>query len=145
MAALQDTERDLHPNRPPGTEVAVGHFAYLEERVREQNGAIYVAESENSIVGFVICFVEKLDDGDLHVVESARVYGYISDLYITSTMRKQGVGAALMTAAEQHFLGLGLSVVRVGLLCRNQVAAQFYERSGYQPYEVVYEKILGES
>ena len=139
MELLQDAERELHLNRSLGSEVSDAHLAYLEELVREQNGQIYVAESEESILGFVVCFVEKHDEGDLHVIESEREYGYISDLYVVSTMRKLGVAAALMQAAEQHFLNIDLEVVRVGLLCSNEPAAKFYQN---QPYEILYEKWL---
>jgi ribosomal protein S18 acetylase RimI-like enzyme len=142
MKLLQDAERELHLNRSLGSEVSDAHFAYLEELVREQNGQIYVAESKEGILGFVVCFVEKHDEGDLHVVESEREYSYISDLYVVSTMRKLGVAAALMQAAERHFLNIDLGVVRVGLLCSNKPAAKFYQKAGYQPYEVLYEKRL---
>lgn len=145
MEALQDAERELCSNRLPGNEMGDGHLAYLEDLVQEQKGQMYVAESEKGVVGFVVCFVEKLDDGDFHVIESDREFGYISDLYVVPEMRKHGVGIALMQAAEQHFLHLNLSVVRVGLLCRNEPAAKFYHRAGYQPYEVLYEKRLNES
>ncbi|MBE9155961.1 GNAT family N-acetyltransferase [Nodosilinea sp. LEGE 06152] len=144
MELLQDAEHELHLNRSLGAEIGDAHFAYLEELVREQNGQIYVAESKEGILGFVVCFVEKYDEGDLHVVESEREYGYISDLYVVSTMRKRGVAAALMQAAERHFLNLNLKVVRVGLLCSNEPAAKFYRKAGYQPYEILYEKRFNE-
>ncbi|GAA6622650.1 GNAT family N-acetyltransferase [Scytonema sp. NUACC26] len=142
MELLQDTESELHPNRPSGSQIGNEHFAYLEEIVKKQNGQIYVAQSKESIIGFVVCFVEELDEGDLHIVERERKYGYISDLYVLETMREGGVGAALMKAAENWFLDLELEVVRVGLLCSNEKAAKFYRKAGYQPYEIVYEKRL---
>lgn len=145
MQLLQETERELHTNRSIGAEICESHLAYLEALAREQQGQIYVAEFQQDILGFVVCFVEELDEADLHVVESERSYGYISDLYVVSTMRQQGVAAALMQAAEQHFLTLNLAVVRVGLLCRNEPAARFYQKVGYQPYEIVYEKRIKQS
>jgi ribosomal protein S18 acetylase RimI-like enzyme len=142
MELLQEAERQLHVNRPPGSEISDAHLAYLEELASTQNGQIYVAESKVGILGFVVCFVETLEEGDRHVVETERAYGYISDLYVVSEMRQQGVAAALMQAVEQYFLGLDLTVVRVSLLCSNELAAQFYRKVGYQPYEIVYEKPL---
>lgn len=142
MELLQDVESELHPNRPSGSKIGNGHFAYLEEIVKKQDGQIYVAQSKEGIIGFVVCFVEELDEGDLHIVDQERKYGYISDLYVLATMRERGVGAALMKAAEEHFLDLKLEVVRVGLLCSNERAAKFYHKAGYQPYEIVYEKRL---
>ncbi len=144
MESLQDAERELHLNRRSGSEISDAHLAYLEGLVKDRNGKIYVAESEEGILGFVVCFIEKLDEGDLHVVQSEREYGYISDLYVVSAMRKRGVATALMEAAERHFLNLNLAVVRVGLLCSNEAAIRFYGKAGYQPYEVLYEKHLHE-
>jgi len=53
---------------------------------------------------------------DLHGLR-IREYGYISDLYVVSTMRKHGVAAALLMR-RHHFLVLDLlgGVVGVGLL-----------------------------
>ncbi|MBD2105187.1 GNAT family N-acetyltransferase [Leptolyngbya sp. FACHB-261] len=144
MKLLQDAERELCLNRTLGSEIGDAHLAYLEELAGKQNGQIYVAESKEDILGFVVCFVEKLDEGDLHVVESEREYGYISDLYVVPVMRKHGVGAELMQAAERHFLDLDLEVVRVGLLCSNEPAAKFYQKAGYRPYEIFYKKHLNE-
>ncbi|WP_088890268.1 GNAT family N-acetyltransferase [Leptolyngbya ohadii] len=140
MEALQEAERELCANRTIGAEIADPHLAYLEQLAAKQQGRIYVAESQADLLGFVVCFVDKLDDGDRHVTPSERSFGYISDLYVIPTLRKYGVGAALMAAAEQHFRELGLTVVRVSLLSSNEPAARFYSKVGYQPYEILYEK-----
>ena len=145
MALLQEAERALHLSRTLGAELGEAHLAYLEALVREQHGQIYVAASQEGLLGFVVCFVEQLDAGDRHVVAAERAYGYISDLYVVSTRRKCGVASALMQAAERHFLTLALTVVRVGLLASNEPAAKFYRSAGYQPYELLYEKRLHES
>ncbi|WP_197707079.1 GNAT family N-acetyltransferase [Calothrix sp. NIES-3974] len=83
--------------------MADGHFRYLENITRSQTGKIFVARYSGEIVGFLVCFVEQLDQEDLHVVESERKYGYISDLYVSPSIRKQGVGIVLMQAAESIF------------------------------------------
>lgn len=144
MEALQETEQMLCANRSPRS-IGDAHLRYLETVAAAQQGQISVAESTAGLLGFVVCFVEQLDPGDLHVVEPERTYGYVSDLYVVPSRRQHGVGAALMQAAEQHFLQLGLSVVRVGLLYANEPAARFYQKTGYQPYEVLYEKRIDRS
>lgn len=139
---LQNYEWQLHPSRASGNVVANKHLAYLIKIVQQQNGQIYVAQSNQEIIGFIVCFVEELEEGDLHIVENERRYGYISDLYVSSEIRAKGVGAALMAMAEKHFLDLELEVVRLSLLQNNEAAASFYQRVGYQLYELVYEKKL---
>ncbi|BAY65621.1 GCN5-related N-acetyltransferase [Calothrix brevissima NIES-22] len=142
MEQLQNYERQLHPSRASGNVVGNKHLAYLVKIVQQQNGQIYVAESNQEIIGFIVCFVEELEEGDLHIVENERRYGYISDLYVSPEIRGKSVGAALMAMAEKHFLDLELEVVRLSLLHNNEAAASFYQRVGYQPYELVYEKKL---
>ncbi|MDX2270591.1 MAG: GNAT family N-acetyltransferase [Cyanobacteriota bacterium] len=140
MAGLQDAERQLHPNRPAGAEIADAHFRYLETLVQEQQGGIYVAEVAGSLVGFVLGYIDRLDERSLYVIKSEQTYGYISELYVVPEMRQQGVGVALLARAEQHFLDRGLALIRVGSLCNNQVANQLYQKVGYQPYEMLFEK-----
>ncbi|MBD2169043.1 GNAT family N-acetyltransferase [Calothrix membranacea FACHB-236] len=142
MEELQDYERNLHSSRAPGELIANKHLAYLEKTVQQQNGRIYVAELNQEIIGFIVCCVEELEEGDLHLVEKERRYGYISDLYVLSKMRGKSVGVALIKTAEKHFLELDLEAVKVSLLHKNEAAANFYHNVGYQPYEVVYEKRL---
>ncbi|MEG3437251.1 GNAT family N-acetyltransferase [Pannus brasiliensis CCIBt3594] len=142
--ALQDSEREYHPNRPPGVEIGDAHLAYLEELALERDGRIYVAGSAGDILGFLVCFIERLDAGDLHVYDREREYGYISDLYVSPRSRGRGIGTALMEAAESHFRGRGLSVIRVNTLADNRAAIEFYRAIDYGFYEITLEKRLEE-
>lgn len=142
MAELQDFERSLHPNRSDGWAIASGHLAYLEQLAQQQQGRILVAENLEGLLGFVVCFVETVEPGDLHVVEGDRRFGYVSDLYVVPEVRGKGIGSALLYAAENHFKAIGLSKLRLMVLHRNESARQMYERAGYKPYEVTYERSL---
>ncbi len=142
MAALQDTERQLWPNRPAGSAIADAHLQYLEAQVAQHQGKILVAVTPTELAGFLVCFIECLDEGDLHLITSERAYGFISDLYVVPTLRHAGVASALMQAAEAHFKALQLSTMRVAVLANNPTARAFYERVGYHPYEMIYHKSL---
>jgi ribosomal protein S18 acetylase RimI-like enzyme len=142
MADLQEVERALQTNRAPGPVMAGGHLAYMEELVREYEGRILVAEDRGQLLGFVICLVDRLDAGDLHVVEAERRFGYISDLYVVPPARGRGVGSALLQAVEAHFRELGLTTVQITALYHNDQARTVYERNGFVPYELTYRKEL---
>ncbi len=142
MAELQEFERALYSNRTEGYSMAEAHLVYLEELVRLQNGQILVAEQAGQRLGFLVCFIETLDDGDLHVVEAERRSGFISDLYVIPAARGQGVGKALLQAAEAHFRDLGLTTIQLTALFNNHTARRVYDGSGYELYEVVYAKRL---
>jgi ribosomal protein S18 acetylase RimI-like enzyme len=142
MIELQEVERGLHPNRSEGPGMGSGHLAYLERLAAAQQGVIFVAADANELLGFVVCFVEAEDADDLHVVEAERRFGYISDLYVAAQARRQGVGRALLQAAEDYFKQLGLPVVRLAVLRNNDQARRVYEQAGFRPYEITYEKRL---
>jgi GNAT superfamily N-acetyltransferase len=44
-----------------------------------------------------------------------------------------GVGAALLTAAHEHWVALGVAVFQLWVLRANKSARRFYERFGYAP------------
>ncbi|MCP5150050.1 MAG: GNAT family N-acetyltransferase [Ectothiorhodospiraceae bacterium] len=142
LAALQDVERALCDDRPPGATMAAEHLAYLEATVAACDGAILVAEVDRVVVGFVAAFVQAEDEGDAHLEPSARRWGWIGDLYVEPRMRRRGIAAALLDAAERHFAAHGLTRVKLAFVARNVAARDVYVRRGYGPYEEIWEKRL---
>lgn len=140
MSELQEYERGMESNRMPGAEIAGRHLAYLEHVVARHDGAIFVAVAGGNAVGFVVCFVEECEPGDMHVVPEQRRYGCISDLFVAAAYRARGVGGRLVSAAEAHLCGLGLTRVQISFLARNEQAGAAYRRLGYSPYMVTYAK-----
>lgn len=67
---------------------------------------------------------------DPPLVAADRRFGYISDLYVSPSGRGQGIGAALLNAAEAHFRALALATVRLNFLHNNDSAQRLYDRSG---------------
>lgn len=59
---------------------------------------------------------------------------------VDATLRGAGVGRALLEAAEAHLRGSGVRIVRLAFLAGNATAERVYRQSGYEPYEMVFEK-----
>ena len=93
-------------------------------------------------VGFVCCWVAIEDDPLL--VDAARRYGYIADMYIDEAERGSGLAGRFLAAAEAHLAAHGMDRVLIGSLSTNVRACAAYEKYGYRPYEVVLEKDIGE-
>jgi DNA-binding HxlR family transcriptional regulator/GNAT superfamily N-acetyltransferase len=142
MINLQEYERSLHPSRSHGKIIGDDHLGYLENIVKQLEGRILVAESNQQLFGFIVCFIEEMEEGDKHIIEEQRRFGYISDLYVLPEGRGQGIGKALVKQAENHFHNLGLFSVKISFLHNNYQAEKLYYRLGYQPYENIYEKRL---
>jgi ribosomal protein S18 acetylase RimI-like enzyme len=135
MAALQEFERGLEPNRTPGVEMANSHLSVLEAWVAEHpGGGVLVAESEDQPVGFILFGVDQ--EMGTYVPEETRSMGRISDLWVEPASRGSGAARALISAAEARLREAGLKRVEIYAVAGNARAIKLYQTLGYGPYEV---------
>lgn len=143
IAALQDHEVPLHDSRLPGAATSEPYLAGLEEQLRGQSGAMFVAEAAGAPVGYVACLVEEYDSAQ-ETPDSNR-YGLVNDIYVDPAFRSQGLAQRLLAAAEAHLRTTGVTRLRINMLANNAKARRAYERYGFAPYEVMYEKKMASS
>ncbi len=141
MAALQEVERAMEPNRRPGAEMAAAHLDWLlAETARHPAAGARLAEDADGPAGFVIWHVET--EGGDYVLPANRVLGCITDLYVAPRARRQGLATRLIAAAEAHLAAHGLARVTIAALPANAAARAAYERAGYAQALVVFAKGL---
>jgi len=85
-------------------------------------------------VGFVTFAV----DGDGYEMDVTR--GTVENLFVHPSARGDGVGAALLSAAEAALADRGVDAVALEVLAANARARAFYDREGYDEHRVVVEK-----
>ena len=71
--------------------------------------------------------------------------GLIENVYVVPERRSEGIGSALLSAAERRLAERGVTVVTLGALAANDRARSFYREHGYEPHRVNFEKPLKES
>jgi ribosomal protein S18 acetylase RimI-like enzyme len=141
---LQEYERTLHDTRLPGAAAVMeAYLDRLQLAVAAQSGAILVAEDAGRFLGLVACVVEQ--DDEVQETADSNVHGYITDIYVIPERRGSGLAQALLQAAEAHLAPTGASRVRINVLAANAMARRAYEKYGFAPYEVMYEKRLRRS
>jgi GNAT superfamily N-acetyltransferase len=141
MAALQDFERAIEPNRVPGPGMADRHLAALEGWAAEHpGGSVLVAEAEGRAVGFIVTGVDE-ELGD-YVLPENRLVGRLSDLWVAPGARGRGAARALIAAAEARLRAAGINRAEVTAVVRNAEAQRLYAALGYAPYEVTLGKAL---
>ncbi|HZF33454.1 MAG TPA: GNAT family N-acetyltransferase [Candidatus Angelobacter sp.] len=140
---LQEYERTLHDTRLPGAAVMEAYLDRLLQQVATQSGAILVAEESGRLLGLVACVV--VQDDAVQETADSNIHGYITDIYVVPERRGSGLAQALLQAAETHLAPTGISRVRISVLAANAMARRAYEKHGFEPYEVMYEKRLGQS
>lgn len=140
LGALQDYEASLHDSRLTGAAVAEAYFEAMLAILARHSGALFVAEQDGRFAGFVACCVNE-DDVLQETADSSR-YGYIKDIFVMPERRGSGLVQSLLAAAERHLAPTGVTRVRIGVLAANRIACRAYEKHGFEPYEIVYEKRL---
>lgn len=132
MGALHEFESAFEENRA-GAEAADSHLAWVEKSVAELGGVILVAEAEGSVAGFVAYTFEE--DPGTFVRPEFRRHALIWDISVAEEARGQGIGQALLQAAEEAARAAGIHEMRLYVLEANTRARRIYEAAGYRNYE----------
>jgi len=136
---LQDFERVFEPDlRPEGNKIADDYLKYAVDRVKENDGKIFVAESDHNIIGFVSVIVNK-EDSPAYPKDK---YGYIMDLVTLSTSRKSGIGEMLLKKAEEFLKENGIHRLDLHVFSKNNTAGDFYIKRGFREIDKGMTKII---
>ena len=91
------------------------------------------------ILGFVMFHLEH------GLFEQEEKRGIIENLYVVPGYRGQGIGSTLMNHAEAALERQGADVLAVSALEANDNARRLYERRGYSPHRLTYERDVTDS
>jgi ribosomal protein S18 acetylase RimI-like enzyme len=139
IVVLQNYERTLHTTRLPGENVADRYLDWMLHRIETQ-GAVLVAESNNTFAGFVAGWIEEAENFG-ETPDSNRI-GYVSDICVMPDFRGRRIATQLLSRIEQHLGRAGVTRLRINSLAVNQSARASYEHAGFCPYEIMYERTI---
>ncbi len=140
---LQEHERALHDTRLPGLPYTRDYLAMLWDILAENQGAMLIAENaQGERVGLVAGHIVD-QPWPMETRDSTR-YGYVSDIFIQPEARGGGLAKVLLDAIAAHLRRADptLSRLRINLLAVNRIACRAYEKAGFTPYEITYERLL---
>jgi len=140
IVELQDCERGLHPTRLPGEAIADAYLDWMLNRAAA-SGATLVADVDGAFAGFAAGWIE--DGSNIAETPESNRFGLISDVCVLPAYRGRRIAPRLIGVLESGLRRAGVTRIRIGALAANRAARTSYERSGYAPYEVVYEKVVG--
>lgn len=141
LTALQDHERAMHDTRLPGHGRTEAYFDKLLPELAANSGAMFVAETAGQFAGLVAGMIESYDL-DLETPDSC-VYGYCSDIYVAPTFRGTGLAQMLLDVLERQLAAQApIARLRINVLAVNRIACRAYERAGFVPYEIMYERLI---
>ncbi|MFC7154378.1 GNAT family N-acetyltransferase [Halomarina halobia] len=97
-------------------------------------GGLLVAREEDDIVGFVMFAPET------GTYEQSVTKGVVENLFVRPERRGEGVGTALLRAAEEALHVDGCEVVTLDVMAANEDARRLYRRFGYRPHRITMAK-----
>ena len=110
---------------------------FLNRMVNSEHAALFVAEADDQLVGIIEA---RVTGG--HPVFKVDMHGHLYGHFVVEAWRGQGVGAALIQAAEAWFGQKGLSAYRVAVLSWLPEVKAAYEATGLEHAEWIMEKHL---
>lgn len=128
--AAEQRDHDSHI-RPEANEAhirdAIAHHA--------ATGRLLVAR-EDAVVGFAMVAIER------GTFQRDVERGVLEAIYVVPERRDEGIGSALVAAAEQELRERGATVFSLEALAANDAARRFYRRHGFSTHRVEFEKPL---
>ncbi|MFF4550695.1 GNAT family N-acetyltransferase [Streptomyces sp. NPDC001435] len=126
--AERHVQLDAAVYRVPDTEAVRRHFE--EVLSVESKVVILVAEVVGEVVGMVevVLLADPPDHQILAPCRAADIHTVVLDGH-----RGEGVGSALLIAAEQAAAERGVSIIYAGIFAPNKGAVGFYSSAGFRP------------
>ncbi len=127
---LQTHERQFEPRMKPAEDIIHTYVDDHLKRCATCDGAILIAELDGEVVGYTSVFAATPnDDPD----EIDYTYALVNDLAVTAARRGQGIGKALLIAAQDFARDRGAIRLRIFGLADNTGAVSLYMRFGFKP------------
>jgi ribosomal protein S18 acetylase RimI-like enzyme len=102
----------------------------VAEQINGNQSAILVADEESGrLLGLAL--IEVRDAPPLPIMVQKRI-GHVGELVVRSTVRRQGVGRALMSRAAEWLAERGAKEIRLNVWEWNAGAVEFYRNLGYE-------------
>jgi ribosomal protein S18 acetylase RimI-like enzyme len=93
-----------------------------------------VVARDGDLVGFVMFTVES------GTFDQDCLRGIVENIFVVPGRRGEGIGSALLDAAEAELGARGVDAVSLEVMAENDRALAFYRRQGYEPHRVELEK-----
>jgi ribosomal protein S18 acetylase RimI-like enzyme len=128
-ASLMRTHYAYDPQRfmAPGQHPDRGYGRFLGSLLDQPDAAIFVAEKDGVVIGYVYAGLEPVSWKELR--DAA---GFVHDLIVDEPHRQKGVAMSLMEAALAWLRDRGAPRVVLGTAQQNAAAQRLFERLGFR-------------
>lgn len=104
-----------------------GAAQFYGGRAEVENAAVFVAEVDGRIIGFVYFEYEPVDYADL-----ATNVAWLHDIYVEPEFRNSGIGSLLIEAVRNDARRLGANKVLLTVAANNVEGQKLFKRTGFR-------------
>jgi ribosomal protein S18 acetylase RimI-like enzyme len=107
---------------------------FISGRIVHDASCVVVAEQAQKVVGYCLAVLSHYPPVFLY-----DTYGMISDLAVSASHRRQGIGQALVEHALAWFAERKISRIELRVAITNEISMAFWRKMGFNPYvEILY-------
>ena len=108
---------------------------FIQEGILGEDSDVLVAEKDGHIIGLSAVFSVTVNPRPYRV---GQTYCELDTIYVREEYRNQGVGRALLDAAQDWARARGHASLQLMTLGENEAARRFYERAGMREHKIIY-------
>ena len=117
------------------------YFKMDIDKVKNQNGKIYLEVENNTVNGLIMGVVEEKDDIDKLTNDCAKI-GSVIELIVKNNIRGNGIGKNLLEKLEEYFKTINCKRINIEVFGPNKKGLNFYEKNDYVVRDYVVSKKL---
>ena len=111
------------------------------EKVKNQDGKIYLEIENNTVNGLIMGVVEEKDDIDKLTNDCAKT-GSVIELIVKNNIRGNGIGKNLLEKLEEYFKSINCKRINIEVFGPNKKGLNFYEKNDYVIRDYIVSKKL---
>ena len=115
------------------------YFKMDIDKVKNQNGKIYLEVENNTVNGLIMGVVEEKDDIDKLTNDCAKT-GSVIELIVKNNIRGNGIGKNLLEKLEEYFRNINCKRINIEVFGPNKKGLNFYEKNDYVVRDYVVSK-----
>lgn len=105
--------------------------------INSKNSAIFLAEHENSIVGYCLIRIQKNNP-----IYKIKRIGFIDDIYVKTGLRKKGIGTLFLRNAYAWFKKNDVKHLALYVDINNKIARHAYIKRGFEDDHMIMRRNL---
>ena len=117
------------------------YFKMDMEKVKNQDGKIYLEVENNTVNGLVMGVGEEKDDIDKLTNDCAKT-GSVIELIVKNNIRGNGIGKNLLEKLEEYFKSINCKRINIEVFGPNKKGLNFYEKNDYVIRDYIVSKKL---